>query len=53
MSGNIDDAYEAKETPMIHYLNIHTALQQLRTSAEQNKTPGPRVMVIGPDDVGK
>jgi polyribonucleotide 5'-hydroxyl-kinase len=53
MTGNLEDAYEAKETPMIHYLNIHTALQQMRANAEQKKLPGPRVMVVGPDDVGK
>ena len=53
MTGNLEDAYVAKETPMINYLNIHTALQQMRTNAEKDKTPGPRVLVIGPDDVGK
>lgn len=43
MTGNLEDAYVAKETPMIFYLNIHTALQQLRTSAEVNSGAGPRV----------
>lgn len=53
MIGNLEDAYIAKETPMIHYLNIHTALEQMRTMAEKNKYGGPKVMVVGPDDVGK
>ena len=53
MTGNLEDAYVAKETPMIYYLNIHTALQQMRTNAEKTKSPGPRVMILGPDDVGK
>lgn len=53
MSGNLEDAYVAKETPMIFYLNIHTALEQMRTKAEETKTAGPRVMIVGPDDVGK
>jgi len=53
MTGNQEDAYIAKETPMIFYLNIHTALEQLRTNAENSCTSGPRVMIVGPDDVGK
>jgi polyribonucleotide 5'-hydroxyl-kinase len=53
MTGSIEDAYVAKETPMIFYLNIHTALEQLRAAAESSCTPGPRVLVVGPDDVGK
>ncbi len=43
MTGNLEDAYVAKETPMIYYLNIHTALEQLRTAAETSCTSGPRV----------
>lgn len=50
---NLEDAYIAKETPMIHYLNIHTALEQMRTKSEADSCGGPRVMVVGPDDVGK
>lgn len=44
MTGNLEDAYVAKETPMVYYLNIHTALEQLRTDADKNKTAGPRVI---------
>lgn len=53
MTGNLEDAYVAKETPMILYLNIHTALEQMRVNAEIEGQIGPRVMIVGPDDVGK
>jgi polyribonucleotide 5'-hydroxyl-kinase len=52
-SANLEDAYVAKETPMINYLNVHTALEQMRVSAEANQCGGPKVMIVGPDDVGK
>ncbi|KAI8381040.1 Pre-mRNA cleavage complex II protein Clp1-domain-containing protein [Radiomyces spectabilis] len=45
--------YTANETPMTSYFNTHVALQQLRQSARDNKEQGPRVLVIGPHDVGK
>ncbi|KAG0189240.1 Cleavage polyadenylation factor subunit clp1 [Apophysomyces sp. BC1034] len=45
--------YTANETPMTSYLNTHLALQQMRQSAQQAKEQGPRVLVIGPHDVGK
>ena len=44
MAGNLEDAYVAKETPMIFYLNIHTALEQMRTAAQANGSGGPRVL---------
>lgn len=53
MTGNLEDAYVARETPMIFYLNIHTALEQLRANAEASGQSGPRVLIVGPDDVGK
>jgi polyribonucleotide 5'-hydroxyl-kinase len=43
MTGNLEDAYVAEETPMIFYLNIHTALEQMRNDAAANQTRGPRV----------
>jgi len=46
MTGNLEDAYVAKETPMMFYLNIHTALQQLRTNAESTGCGGPRVNIL-------
>jgi polyribonucleotide 5'-hydroxyl-kinase len=53
MTGNLEDAYIAKETPMTFYLNIHMALEQLRANAEATGEPGPKVLIVGPDDVGK
>lgn len=38
---------------MLLYLNTHTALEQMRRQAEREDERGPRVMVVGPTDVGK
>jgi len=53
MTGNVEDVYVARETPMIFYLNVHTALEQMRIGAETSGQMGPRVLIVGPDDVGK
>lgn len=45
--------YTANETPMTSYLNTHLALQQMRDTAKHSGEQGPRVLVIGPHDVGK
>ena len=45
--------YSANETPMTSYLNTHLALEQLRQKAKDEMNLGPRVLVIGPHDVGK
>ncbi|KAI9489141.1 Pre-mRNA cleavage complex II protein Clp1-domain-containing protein [Zychaea mexicana] len=45
--------YTANETPMTSYLNTHLALQQIRENAKQTNDQGPRVLVVGPHDVGK
>ena len=50
--------YTSKETPMIMYLNVHAALEQMRKNADVSGLPspegrGPIVMVVGPADVGK
>ncbi|CAJ0952851.1 unnamed protein product, partial [Mesorhabditis belari] len=52
------NAYVSPETPMIMYINLHAALEQLRRIAD-NPTEkdrvgqGPRIMLVGPTDVGK
>ncbi|KAJ0049859.1 hypothetical protein NL108_005156, partial [Boleophthalmus pectinirostris] len=46
-------AYVSKDTPMLLYLNTHAALEQMRKQAEKDNERGPRVMVVGPTDVGK
>uniref|UniRef100_U5EVR2 Protein CLP1 homolog n=1 Tax=Corethrella appendiculata TaxID=1370023 RepID=U5EVR2_9DIPT len=54
MIGNPEQniAYVAKETPMIQYLNSHSALEQLRIHAESNNKQGPICLIVGPS-VGK
>ncbi|ELU18019.1 hypothetical protein CAPTEDRAFT_222774 [Capitella teleta] len=52
--GKTEVAYIAKDTPMTMYLNCHTALEQMRKKAEDDfSIRGPRVMIVGPGDVGK
>lgn len=51
--GKMDVHYIAKETPMIQYLNCHSALEQIRQTADETDDIGPVVMVVGPNDVGK
>ncbi|XP_077979250.1 polyribonucleotide 5'-hydroxyl-kinase Clp1-like isoform X2 [Glandiceps talaboti] len=53
MSGKTEVAYVSKDTPMVTYLNTHAALEQMRQQAERDESRGPRVMVVGPTDVGK
>lgn len=53
LQGRTEVAYVAKETPMVMYINTHAALEQMREKAESDNTRGPRVMVVGPTDVGK
>lgn len=53
LSGRTEVAYVSKDTPMLLYLNTHTALEQMRRQAEREDERGPRVMVVGPTDVGK
>ncbi|XP_038044313.1 polyribonucleotide 5'-hydroxyl-kinase Clp1-like [Patiria miniata] len=53
LKGKTEVAYISRDTPMTVYLNTHAALEQMRQQAEQEGTRGPRVMVIGPTDVGK
>lgn len=51
--GETDVSYISKETPMVQYLNCHSALEKLREQAEEKDERGPVVMVVGPMDVGK
>ncbi|KAI8851917.1 Pre-mRNA cleavage complex II protein Clp1-domain-containing protein [Chytridium lagenaria] len=45
--------YTAGDTPMPNYLNAHIALEQIRENAVQTEGQGPKVMIVGPSDVGK
>ncbi|XP_041366573.1 polyribonucleotide 5'-hydroxyl-kinase Clp1-like [Gigantopelta aegis] len=53
MKGKTEVAYVSKETPMVMYVNSHAALEQMRQKAEDDCSRGPRVLVVGPTDVGK
>ncbi|KAL1920289.1 uncharacterized protein VTP21DRAFT_1435 [Calcarisporiella thermophila] len=53
ITGNCSVAYQANETPMISYLNTHMALEQRREDAKEKGEEGPKVLVLGPTDVGK
>lgn len=54
ITGPLEVAYVSKETPMVMYINLHMALEQMRQKAEHSESDiGPRVMVVGPVDVGK
>ena len=53
VTGKTEVAYISKETPMSLYLNTHAAMEQMRQKADIEETRGPRVMVVGPTDVGK
>ena len=41
----VDLIYEADETPMLSYLNVHDALQKRRARASQTGSTGPRAIV--------
>jgi polyribonucleotide 5'-hydroxyl-kinase len=45
--------YIGKETPMNSIINTHFALQKIRQDASLTGVTGPRVMIVGPGDVGK
>lgn len=53
MQGSVEHAYVAEETTMLPYLNTHLGLEKLRTQAAMEGKRGPRVVVVGPTDVGK
>ncbi|GCC43924.1 hypothetical protein chiPu_0027823 [Chiloscyllium punctatum] len=53
LRGRTEVAYVSRDTPMLLYLNCHAALEQMRQQAEAEDERGPRVMVVGPTDVGK
>ena len=52
-SGNDVIEYIGHETPKQVEINVHFALHNLRQIAKRNDEYGPRVMIVGPADVGK
>jgi polyribonucleotide 5'-hydroxyl-kinase len=53
LTGVASVEYVAGDTPMSVYLNAHMALQHLREQSKDHDIDGPRVMIVGPADVGK
>ncbi|KAB2581255.1 Pre-mRNA cleavage complex ii protein clp1 [Lasiodiplodia theobromae] len=61
VEGDVESEYQAEETPMVEYANVHFALERLRdavsTTQEMGsggeKPIGPRVLVVGPENAGK
>ncbi|CAB3403119.1 unnamed protein product [Caenorhabditis bovis] len=58
--GPTANAYVAQHTPMVIYLNTHAAMEQVRQHREEeanqisdSKPKGPRLLLVGPTDVGK
>lgn len=51
--GVLQSDYNAQETPMTTYINLHFALDSLRTQAGTSSGNGPRVLVLGPPNAGK
>jgi len=55
VTGELEVCYVSSETPMVVYLNVHMALEQIRTKLdkEDGLVIGPKVMICGPENVGK
>lgn len=54
VAGTGVNSYTSDQTPMVIYLNTHAALEQIRRVAETDPSlRGPRIMLVGPTDVGK
>ncbi|KAL3841948.1 hypothetical protein ACJMK2_020025 [Sinanodonta woodiana] len=43
LTGKTDAAYISTNTSMVTYLNLHTALEQMRVKSEKERVRGPRV----------
>ncbi|KAL1640540.1 Cleavage polyadenylation factor subunit clp1 [Diplodia intermedia] len=69
VEGDVESEYQAEETPMVEYANVHFALEQMRKAVDAQqqqhqqqqesaynggeKPIGPRVLVVGPENAGK
>jgi polyribonucleotide 5'-hydroxyl-kinase len=51
--GSPSVAYVAEETPMGSYANLHFSLEKLRQHAQDDRSQGPRVLILGSEDAGK
>ncbi|ORY09668.1 mRNA cleavage and polyadenylation factor IA/II complex [Clohesyomyces aquaticus] len=53
IGGLAESEYTSEETQMSSYANAHFALEGLRDRSMQTGEPGPRVLVVGPENAGK
>ncbi|MCJ1477644.1 Cleavage polyadenylation factor subunit clp1 [Lambiella insularis] len=53
VTGKCHVDYIAEETPMTTYINTHFALENLRSTAVEENSLGPRVLVVGAENAGK
>ncbi|ESN90688.1 hypothetical protein HELRODRAFT_70975 [Helobdella robusta] len=51
--GKSEDLYTKDSPTMNIYINLHDALDQMRRKAVETMNRGPRVLIVGPSDVGK
>ncbi|ESO00095.1 hypothetical protein HELRODRAFT_101326 [Helobdella robusta] len=51
--GEANEVYTANSPMMMMYANLHAGLDQMRKKAEESMNRGPRVLIVGPTDVGK
>ncbi|TKA62474.1 hypothetical protein B0A49_07010 [Cryomyces minteri] len=51
ITGECESEYAAEETPMLMYLNVHAALDNMRKGSPTRE--GPRVLVVGKENAGK
>ena len=53
IEGTPDAVYEATDTPMRSYVNLHAGLEERRKAARSQNARGPRILVVGNTDAGK
>jgi polyribonucleotide 5'-hydroxyl-kinase len=53
VKGKLAMSYTSDTTPMLEYINTHMALEKMREQSKVSNLPGPRVVVVGGEDVGK
>ncbi|KAF2708903.1 pre-mRNA cleavage complex II protein-like protein Clp1 [Pleomassaria siparia CBS 279.74] len=53
ITGEAQSEYTGEETQMMSYANAHLALEELREKSLHSRDHGPRVLIVGPENVGK
>jgi polyribonucleotide 5'-hydroxyl-kinase len=47
------ESYTSDKTPNVYYINVHSALNQMRIQALKNKELGPNILITGQRQSGK